>query len=215
MHTTTPAPDRPPVDHPRAPGRGVRRATRADAGVLSRTLASAFRDDPVFSWCLPDARLRHRHLGPWFQVVVDALLEHEETYCTEDGAGAALWVPPGVPAMTQEQGDRLGAVTAEMGVDALRRTAELTSVMEAAHPHAPHLYLWFAGVRASRQGHGWGGRLLESRLSRADAQAVPAYLEATNERNRRLYERHGFEVTGVLTVDGSPPLWQMRREPRP
>jgi ribosomal protein S18 acetylase RimI-like enzyme len=203
----TPARRRAPVD-------GVRRATPADARAMSRTLASAFRDDPIFAWCLPDAHRRDQHLAAWFRIVVDALLGHEETYCTDDGLGAALWVPPDVAPMTEEQGARLGAVTAEMGDDALGRTAELTNLMEANHPHDPHLYLWFAGVHASRQGQGWGGRLLESRLTRADAQALPAYLEATSERNRRLYERHGFEVTGLLTVDGSPPLWQMWREPR-
>ena len=101
-----------------------------------------------------------------------------------------------------------------MGDAALGRTAALTGLMEANHPHDPHLYLWFAGVHASHQGQGWGGRLLASRLTRADEQALPAYLEATSERNRRLYERHGFEVTGLLTVDGSPPLWQMWRDPR-
>jgi hypothetical protein len=43
---------------------------------------------------------------------------------------------------------------------------------------------------------------------------VPAYLEATSEHNRRLYARHGFEVVGELSADGSPSLWLMWREPR-
>jgi ribosomal protein S18 acetylase RimI-like enzyme len=198
----------PPVD-------GVRTATRDDAAALSRTLASAFDDDPVFRWCLPDARARDRHLATWFRVVVDALLDHEETYCTGDAAGAALWVPADVPPLTEDQGARLGAVTADFGDAALARTAALSGLMEARHPHAPHLYLWFAGVHASRQGRGYGGRLLQSRLGRADEQGLPAYLEATSERNRALYERHGFEVTGELSVEGSPTMWQMWRDPRP
>ena len=152
---------------------GVRRANPADADTLSSTLASAFHDDPVFQWCLPDAPLRRQHLVAWFRVVVDGLLEHEETYCTDDAAGAALWVPPGASPLTEEQGAHLGAVTADMGDAALGRTAELTNLMEANHPHDPHLYLWFAGVHASQQGQGWGGRLLASRLTRADAQALP------------------------------------------
>ena len=197
----------PPVD-------GIRRATPDDAAAMSRTLASAFRDDPVFGWCMPDAHTRDRHLAPWFRVVVDALLEHEETYCTEDAAGAALWVPAGVAPLTEEQEADLGAVTSDIGEAELARIAALTGVMEAHHPHDPHLYLWFVGVHASRQGQGWGGRLLESRLTRADEQAVPSYLEATSERNRTLYARHGFEVIGELSVDGSPPMWQMWRDPR-
>ena len=113
---TTSTLDRPSTRRPGAPPvSGVRRATPADADALSRTLASAFRDDPVFGWCMPDAHQRDQHLAAWFRVVVDALLEHEETYCTDDAAGAALWVPPGVAPLTEEQGARLGAVTADIG----------------------------------------------------------------------------------------------------
>jgi GNAT superfamily N-acetyltransferase len=119
-----------------------------------------------------------------------------------------------VAPLTEEQEADLGAVTADIGEAELARIAALTGVMEAHHPHDPHLYLWFVGVHASRQGQGWGGRLLESRLTRADEQAVPSYLEATSERNRTLYARHGFEVIGELSVDGSPPMWQMWRDPR-
>jgi hypothetical protein len=36
----------------------------------------------------------------------------------------------------------------------------------------------------------------------------------TSEHNRRLYGRHGFEVVGELSADGSPSLWPMWREPR-
>jgi GNAT superfamily N-acetyltransferase len=64
------------------------------------------------------------------------------------------------------------------------------------------------------QGHGLGGALLAHTLRLADAAGEPAYLEASSTRSRVLYERHGFEVTGELSVDGSPPMWPMWRAPR-
>ena len=147
-------------------------------------------------------------------MVIDSLLEHDETYCTGDAAGAALWVPTGAAAMTEEQEAHLGEVTANIGDLELARFGALIELMEARHPHDPHLYLWFVGVHPIRQGQGLGGRLLESRLTWADQHAIPAYLEATSVRNRMLYERHGFEVTGELSIDGSPPMWPMWRNPR-
>jgi ribosomal protein S18 acetylase RimI-like enzyme len=197
-----------------APDRAVRQATAADAAALSRTLASAFRDDPVFGWCMPDPHQRDRLLATWFRVVLDALLTHGESYCVGDAAGAALWVPPGVAPLSADQEDLLGTVTAHFGGVTPDRFEALGSVMEARHPHDPHLYLWFAGVRTTDQGRGWGGRLLSTRLAAADEQGAPAYLEATTPRNRALYERHGFQVTGELFVDDSPHLWQMWRDPR-
>lgn len=196
------------------PTPGIRRARADDAGATSQTLASAFRDDPIFEWCVPDAPKRDRHLPAWFRVVVDSVLAHDETYCTDDAAAAALWVPAGVAPMTDDQEAHLGAVTARIGDLELARFGALLELMEARHPHDPHLYLWFIGVHTSRQGQGWGGRLLEAQLARADEHAVPAYLEATSRRNRALYEHHGFEVTDELSVDGSPPMWPMWRTPR-
>jgi ribosomal protein S18 acetylase RimI-like enzyme len=206
----------PPITHRAgtAPNHGVRRATTADAAALSQTLADAFRDDPVFAWCIPDPHERGSMLATWFRVVLDALLAHGETYCADNAAGAALWVPPGVAPLSHDHEEQLGTVTAHFGGVTLARLEALGSAMEARHPHDPHLYLWFAGVRTTDQSQGWGGRLLRSRLDVADEQGVPAYLEATSGRNRALYERHGFQVTGELFVDDSPPLWQMWRDPR-
>jgi len=48
-------------------------------------------------------------------------------------------------------------------------------------------------------------------LSRVDRDGAPAYLEATSERNARLYERHGFEVCGRICVGDIPPLIPMMR----
>ncbi|MDN5858748.1 MAG: GNAT family N-acetyltransferase, partial [Pseudonocardia sp.] len=63
------------------------------------------------------------------------------------------------------------------------------------------------------RGAGQGSAMLRTVLDRADRSRVPAYLEATSPDNRRLYERHGFVVTGEIAVADSPPLWTMWREP--
>lgn len=51
--------------------------------------------------------------------------------------------------------------------------------------------------------------------STVDALGDAAYLEATSPDNRRLYERHGFEVTGEIVVPDGPTLWAMWRDPQP
>jgi ribosomal protein S18 acetylase RimI-like enzyme len=88
------------------------------------------------------------------------------------------------------------------------------SVLEENLPTTEQRHLWFLGVDPRAQGQGLGSALLPSTLTRCDATGVPAYLEATSEHNRRLYARHGFEVVGELSADGSPSLWLMWREPR-
>ena len=50
-------------------------------------------------------------------------------------------------------------------------------------------------------------------LDTCDRDAMPAYLEATSEGNRRLYLRHGFEVTGEIQLPDGPNMWPMWRTP--
>jgi ribosomal protein S18 acetylase RimI-like enzyme len=82
------------------------------------------------------------------------------------------------------------------------------------HPHEPHWYLPLIGVDPFHQGRGLGSALLSHATAIADAARLPAYLEATNLNNRRLYERHGFEVVGEIQFGSSPTMYGMRREPK-
>ena len=48
-------------------------------------------------------------------------------------------------------------------------------------------------------------------VAECDRRGLPAYLEATSDSSRSLYERHGFAVTGEIDVGEAPPVWPMLR----
>jgi hypothetical protein len=50
-------------------------------------------------------------------------------------------------------------------------------------------------------------------LERCDRDSAPVYLEATSDRNRALYERHGFRAHGDIRLPDGPSLWRMWRDP--
>lgn len=61
---------------------------------------------------------------------------------------------------------------------------------------------------------GLGAWVLRPVLDHCDANGLPAYLEATCEHNRALYDRLGFAVREEIALGkGAPPLWPMWREP--
>jgi GNAT superfamily N-acetyltransferase len=64
------------------------------------------------------------------------------------------------------------------------------------------------------QRRGVGRALLEPVLARADEAGVPTYLETQTESNLAYYQRFGFAAIDSFTVDDSPPLRLMQREPR-
>lgn len=95
----------------------------------------------------------------------------------------------------------------------LQDVNSLFEQMGELHPTADHWYLPPIGVGLVAQGRGLGSALLRHAPAICDSDGLLAYLEATNPRNRDLYERHGFNVVGVIQAGSSPPIWAMRREP--
>jgi GNAT superfamily N-acetyltransferase len=188
----------------------VRTATRDDIPAMGYVLASAYHDDPVLSWVLPDETRRRVRLRGIMELFAGRFQRHGENRINEAGTGAAVWAPPGA-TFTPEEDLRFeaGLVTASAGD--LSRLGALIELLDEHRPDVPHHYLNLLGVIPDRQGAGIGSALLRAVLDGADRRRVPAYLEATSARNRDLYERHGFEVRAELRTSDCPPLWAMWR----
>jgi GNAT superfamily N-acetyltransferase len=193
-----------------APARpyGVRMTTvETECGLAIHILTAAFAEDPVFRWLLPgdvagvDAA---RLLLP----VVEQSAGQGELVVDPGGGAAAVWLRRGAGSPVGE---------AAPPPEELARLTAFTDLLEQRHPVGrEHLHLAFLGVVPGAQGSGLGGELLRGRLSRADADRVPAYLEASSSRSRPFYERHGFRTTGApIVLPDGPRLWPMWREPRP
>lgn len=189
-------------------------ATPADVPALSRTLAQAFYDDPVFEWIIPDPAHRSARLCEMFAAFAEVFLPHRETYVAAAGAGAALWAPAGHDPIPADQLEAFGARLGSALQDDMERGLQVQELLDQHHPEQACFYLQFIGVAPDQQGRGLGSRLLATVLQRCDATGTPAYLEATSVSNRRLYQRHGFETTGEITLPQGPALWPMWRAPR-
>jgi GNAT superfamily N-acetyltransferase len=194
----------------------VRKATEAETGAISRTLARAFHSDPVFSWVLPRPERRAAVLDPAFALFLRRLwLELGESYTVGEADGAAIWHPPGHWKQSLADQLRLLPEFARVWGRSTPRALRGLTALERGHPSEPHFYLALMGVAPERQGRGLGSLLMHPVLSRCDEEGIPAYLEASTPRNRALYERHGFAVTAEDTIGrGAPPVWRMWRDPR-
>jgi len=91
----------------------------------------------------------------------------------------------------------------------------LMAEMGRYHPSEPHWYLPLIGVDPSYHRRGMGTGLMRRGLERCNREGMPAYLEASSNASRRLYERFGFQVLGTIQAAASPPLYPMVRQPRP
>jgi ribosomal protein S18 acetylase RimI-like enzyme len=176
------------------------------------TIEAAFRDDPVCRWIWPGDAQYEMYFAPFVEAFAGEAFSHGSAYTAEGFAGVALWLPPGVSS----DEDALGVI-AERSIapENADEAYEFLGQQAQYHPHEPHWYLPLIGVDPSQHGRGIGSQLLDYALRIVDEQRMPAYLEATTERNRALYERHGFVSTGQVIQAGSPPpWWPLWRRPR-
>ncbi len=192
----------------------VDKASAAQADQVVQTLAAGFFDDPIFRWWIPDDERRRELLPSVFVPFAEVLMAHDETYLTADGRGTALWVPPGGELVAEEDAEEFaGRVVEAAGADAEERTLGIMGHLDEHHPHGSFYFLNLLAVVPEAQGQGLGSAMLERVLDRCDREGVPAYLDATSERGKALYERHGFVAGTPYGPDGAPPFYPMWRQP--
>lgn len=193
----------------------VEQARREALRPLAAMLARAFAEDPVANAVVGGRAGRDARLERFFAVQLGATyFGRGYALVAGDGAAAALCLPPGAPPPTLRE--RLAAyrLVPTLG-RGLPLAAALSRRLALGRPSVPHLYLATLGTEPARQGQGLGSALLAELARRADGAGVPAYLEASTERNVALYARFGFAVREA--VDLGPPfptIWLMERPAR-
>jgi len=199
--------------HAGSPRYEIVRAGKADIGVLSQVLADAFFSLAVSRWLIPDGAARRAAFPGFFQLYVEHAIEDGLVETTPDRAAAALWIPgtgPGEPP--EGYTERLAAITGQYVSNFLAFDEQL----ETHHPVGIfHHHLPVLGVRPDRQGQGIGTALLQARHTVLEGEGTPAYLEASDDRTRRIYLDHGYADYGtpIEFADGVR-MYPMWREPR-
>jgi len=193
----------------------VRPANRSDHGAIAATLAAAFASDAVMRFLLADEARRPAQLQRHFAASIPLYAASGAVWVDEARTAAALWVAPGAyPFRLREE---LSVARARLAVfgRAPRRGIATLRALDRHHPHdPPHWYLDSIGVEPAGQGRGLGSALLEPMLARCDVERRGAYLNASSERSRDLYARHGFAVRSEFRLPfGGPRLWRMWRAP--
>ena len=196
----------------------VRLMTSDDLPAAAKALSSAFFKDPLQGYTFPDETERRERSPAHFSAALNYGLKFGEVYWVPNGAGAAIWLPPGETAVTPERAEAAGfmALPAKMGDEAFGRFFAALEYADQCHRDdvpEPHWYTMVVGVDPVFQGNGYGKALLQPVFQKADASRVPIYLETAQPANVTFYERLGFRVLRTLTEPTSGlPMWTFKRE---
>lgn len=80
-----------------------------------------------------------------------------------------------------------------IGIGRVFKVLKREGAIKKQHPSKPFYHLWYIGVNPELQGHGLGSKMLQKAIQQAKSNNKAIYLETSNPRNFRFYEKHGFE----------------------
>jgi ribosomal protein S18 acetylase RimI-like enzyme len=198
-----------------------RKAAGNDIPAVARLMAEAFADDPVMEWGFRQGTRHEAAVQRYMDFAVGRQsAQHDAIFVAPDFNAAAVWLPPdGLGSLSLPFWRMLALfplLVSIAGWSRLGRVAALGQAMEKHHPpEPPHWYLFFIGVTPELRGRGLGASILEATLKCVDEDGSPAFLDNSNPRNTRLYERHGFRVvTEYRARKDAPVVMGMWRDKR-
>lgn len=192
----------------------TRAARLDDMPEVTRTITSAFEQDPVWGWALDGAD--PSAVFTWWSTLLTSALRYRWLRVTGNSESVALWIPPGGTELTPEEEEGMGTIIDALGNQRRALFPEILRLFDSNHPREePHFYLSLWGTHAEHRGGGFGGALIRDNLAEIDGLHMAAYLESTNDANLARYERLGFERSGGFTLPADGPavttMWRPAR----
>ena len=183
------------------------KSSAADLEPVKAVLTLGFSSDALLRWVFTDPSSYLKCFDVWMEEFSKIAFENNIVYSEENLFGSSLWHPPGV----EFDNSVLESTFEYIPEDRVEVVIKFFEEFEKYHPDDAW-YLPFIAVDPSQQRIGIGSFLLKEALKMIDEKGDRAYLEASNESNKALYERHGFVEIGRVQFEDSPPAFPMIRE---
>eukprot|EP01064_Diplonema_japonicum_P021503 TRINITY_DN31066_c0_g1_i1.p1 TRINITY_DN31066_c0_g1~~TRINITY_DN31066_c0_g1_i1.p1 ORF type:complete len:209 (+),score=27.52 TRINITY_DN31066_c0_g1_i1:61-687(+) len=174
-----------------------------------KVLRSAFKEDPLFM------KLYGKRLDKGLNVLLEGELEYrgEETYVLVDGEEILGVVILGEKpdSFCKEDWATMKKEKKLLGFCSVMKTlfAVVTSLMwvldNVQKWKKGKTHIRVVGISSAHHGKGYGTIMMAQMLGYLDAQHKGhCYLESSNPKNIKFYERQGFEVKGADSFRGCP-----------
>lgn len=190
-------------------------ASTSDQELLARVLASAFENDPLLRWIIPDDRDYQFFAHRYFELQIRSAVRSGSSFTNDERTAVATWCRP-----DDQQPIFLsfleGLKTIWLLKGNISRAFFINEVMARYRPKKQYLHLTLLATSPESQGGGRARQLIEPMLDEARELKLPVYLECSNKDNLGFYRQFGFRLIDdiPITTDGmaGPTIWPMTLE---
>jgi GNAT superfamily N-acetyltransferase len=188
----------------------VRPATLADADAIATMVATAFAEDPAWSFMIPPGNAAARQAFARYLLV--PRIHRGTAWVTDDCTAVAMWDRRSNGDDLDEADDGWWAgYRAEVGDAIWERLETYDGALGAVGPERPFWYLGVLATHPDHQGRGLATAVLQPGLAAADAEGWDCWLETSTPGNKTFYAGRGFTHSVAVDIPGGPPTWWLRR----
>ena len=189
----------------------IRKASVESEDAVAAALTTAFGDDPVWGWAVPEPPAREA----FWRFMARNGIANDLVWVLDEGQATALWAPPGTVELDEAGEVALEHLCRDLPGEGAHRVMDVFESLDSVHPAEPHHYLSLLATHEDHRGRGLGMALLVENLRQIDVAGEAAYLESTNPANLQRYASVGFRPHGEVRIPGGGQLvTTMWRDPR-
>ena len=196
----------------------MRKAEKKDQGRVLEILTSSFETNPSVLWVIrKDSKIKKRILALCNYSYKTAFLR-KGVYLSSDESGVALFYKYNIRKDgLRDYLNQAALLCNAVGISRLKLVLRREAYIKNYRPKdGEFFYFWFLGVHPNSQ-NGFAARELRDHLLNiSDQEQLPIYLETSVGKNKKVYERYGFETYHQWhSDDKKTTVFLMRRTPLP
>ncbi len=195
----------------------IRQIQRHEYKPCLELLAQAFLNNPSVNSVVKNDRKRPQRIRELARYSIKTSFARKGAFISSGRNGIALCYP----IQAKKEGiidfwNQAVLLVKAIGISRFRQVLQREAYIKSRRPQGNYLYFWFFGVTPGQHGSGDAVELKNHIFRWADNEQLPICLETSVEKNKRVYERYGFQVYHTWTSGQHDyTLYFMQRPPTP
>jgi GNAT superfamily N-acetyltransferase len=162
-------------------------------------LSECVETNKSVNWIVKQDAKKQERIRHLMDYSFDACIDLEEIYLTPDQNGVIICTMSDDKLPFLEEAYLTARFVLKVtGIDGVGKALRREEYVNSFHPHDHEfIYIWFIAVDKTMQGKGIGAKMMQEIIDKSNRENVPIYVETSEERNLKFYQKHGFEVYHV------------------